>query len=425
MLILAKFEMQLIEELRWLRSPEGLSVWEELVALQEKERLKSLPLQVKLPDRRRHFLMEQLSYARLAREKFPNPEYWFWTKRLLEQASDYWCALETAADFPDQSKVLDICSGAGADAVALARRCAQVIAVDQDPIACNLTELNAARNHVYVVTKCCPAESLTLEDSPYVHLDPDRRSTGARVSALREFQPSWETISTFLNQCQGLSMKVAPATTPAELPNPPSVVRFLSRNRSVRQQRWIWGLDRWPQDSLVISACLRNEWHHEIFPMSAYGRIKSGDYTHSRDVIQDSVTEFIADYEPAIRAANCSLAMAQRLGCQLLHQEGGYLLRSQPIEHPMLRWFRVVEVLPLDRKKLIAYCRKFPARQWEFKSRGVEVNLQELSRSIPTSADEDRVRTILFAKVENRHRAIIADPLASDILNVTSLPTSN
>jgi hypothetical protein len=79
----------------------------------------------------------------------------------------------------------------------------------------------------------------------------------------------------------------------------------------------------------------------------------------------------------------------------------------------------------LDRKKLIAYCRKFPARQWEFKSRGVEVNLQELSRSIPTSADEDRVRTILFAKVENRHRAIIADPLASDILNATSLPTSN
>jgi hypothetical protein len=148
--------------------------------------------------------------------------------------------------------------------------------------------------------------------------------------------------------------------------------------------------------------------------MSAYGRIKSGGYTDSRDAIQDSISDFIADYEPAIRAANCSLAMAQRLGCQMLHQEGGYFLRSQPTEHPMLRWFRVLEVLPLDRKKLIAYCRKFPARDWELKSRGVEINLQELRRSIPTSSDEERSRTILFAKVENRHRAIIAEPLVTE-----------
>ncbi len=80
---------------------------------------------------------------------------------------------------------------------------------------------------------------------------------------------------------------------------------------------------------------------------------------------------------PVVRAAKLSLVFASSLGCQVLQQEGGYLVSQTANVHPFVKWYRVLEVLPQDRKKLVAYARSHPCRLWTLKSRGVEVDLDD------------------------------------------------
>ncbi len=107
---------------------------------------------------------------------------WRWTRILLEQSSDYWCAQETALDFPNGIPVVDVCCGAGADSIALS--CGRsVTSVDLDPVAAQLTDLNSVLHQCSLTVQCKDANDLALPEDAYLHIDPDRRQGGGRVTS--------------------------------------------------------------------------------------------------------------------------------------------------------------------------------------------------------------------------------------------------
>ena len=79
--------------------------------------------------------------------------------------------------------------------------------------------------------------------------------------------------------------------------------------------------------------------------------------------------------------------------------------------HPFLRWFRVFDVLPADRKKLRAYTREYPVRSWELKSRNVDVDLDALRKDLIVNQDAEAQRTLLMTRIGERYVAIIAEPI--------------
>lgn len=75
----------------------------------------------------------------------------------------------------------------------------------------------------------------------------------------------------------------------------------------------------------------------------------------------------------------------------------------------MLRWFRVHEILPLDRKKLKAYTRSVDTKRWELKSRNIDIDLVKLQRELITNKSASEVRWLLLTKIGHKHVAIAAE----------------
>jgi SAM-dependent methyltransferase len=394
----------------WLASEQAIHIWERLHSTGDGlEALASEPvIELASPvDRKRlaSLLKEQWELSHVAKTKFPNHESWFWTRTLLEQSSDAWCAAETAQDFPTNTSIVDVCCGAGADTLALAACGNAVLAIDQSPISVSLLKANAKLQGQRVEVRCESAEELQLQSLEYLHIDPDRRTTGKRITAIEGLRPSWAVVRSLIASSTGASIKVAPATDWNELDDAPDVVRFLSRERSVRQQRWLWRLDRWPKGSIVVSVHTRGAWVHEVFDQ--------GDQNSPLEAQSNAKDPgiYVADYDPAIRAARVSHVFASRIGCKMLDSAGGYFTADECVPHGIVRWFRVLDVLSMDSKKLRAYARSASVGAWELKSRGVTVDLDKVRKELPTAPDSSKSCTLLFSKISGRPRVIATEPI--------------
>lgn len=428
--------MSQVQDFRWLDSQEANTHWLSLLnspttsAATHLKRLRSL-----LPANRAALLLEQYELHSLSRRKVSNPNDWFWTRQLLEQSSDEETATESAFDFPQGSIVQDICCGAGADSIAMAKRGYRVNAYDRCGIACQLTRRNATAHNVSIEVTEESAEAILIDPESYIHIDPDRRPEGRRTSSLEFLSPGWPIIHGLLKQSLGMSLKLAPGMrvdfnrlrSQDLLDQTPESIRFLSKDGTVRQQRWYWGIERWPSHSITasmslnepamrranqfsadqITSCSRNaysqgDWFHESFSDLEQQRAKM-----DRSIVQDSLRGFIADYDPSIRAAELAPPFASRYGWHLIGLESGYLTANEPVIHPLVRWFEVIESLPLDRKQLKAFARSAKPRSWELKSRSIDVDLEAIRKSLDVDLGSESRLAVLFTKVGEHHRAIV------------------
>lgn len=425
-----------VEDYRWLSTMEAQKIWQSLIAdptTQPDALLKRL--RSHLPTNHASLLVEQFELLGLAKRKVEQPHQWFWTRQLLEQSSDFETAADTALDFQPGNRVWDICCGAGADSVALANRGLTVQAVDRCPIACELTRHNARSHGLAINVFDRAAEQTEIDPESYVHIDPDRRADGTRSSSLDRLSPGWDTIVRLLGRCRGMSLKLAPGTRvdlnglAQRVERPPESVRFLAKDGSVRQQRWYWGLERWPAGSITASMHLNEPstrraeqfaashanakshntttshgWFHETFLTGEVHSMTSYN-------LASSPSAYVADYDPSLRAAELSSSFAKRYGWRLIDSSSGYLTSNEASVHPMVRWFRVEEVLPLDNKRIKSFARAANVRTWELKSRGLEVDLNALRKVLPMEKKSEESMTILCTKLGSHHRAIFCKEL--------------
>jgi hypothetical protein len=410
--------MNALDDYRWLTSPDGLVAWKECASLERFPALSQLRRSSRCTDSQARLLADQWQWAqRSGRKKFVHPERWLWTQRLLEQSSDEATSRETSRDFPEECRIVDGCCGAGADSIACSDAQRHVLALDRDEIACMLAEANARLNGLELQVQCCEIESHLASRDDYWHLDPDRRAVGSRTIDPDCMSPNWSAIAAKIAGCRGASLKLAPGYRhgpdfPWAEAGPPHAMRWLSADGSVRQQRWYWRLERWPQGARIVSVEARSgEWVHEIFD-EVEARQASEMLAWNQSL---KVGAYLADQDPGLRAAGLSAALAARCNLQLLGGAMGYYHAEQAVPHPMLQWFRLLEVLPMDAKKIRSLARKMAVRTWELKSRGVDIDLQKIHHSLPTDPQSSEHRTILFTRIEKRHIALFAERMADHV----------
>ncbi len=130
--------------------------------------------------------------------------------------------------------------------------------------------------------------------------------------------------------------------------------------------------------------------------------------------IQDAsrlTSGFIADQDPVVRAAGVADQLAERVQAVCVGDRNGYFLSPHPIQHPMLHWFRILEVLAMDTKKIRAMARGAKACHWELKSRGVDIDLVAMQRQLHLDPASDQRRTLLFTRLGKKRVAIVAQRL--------------
>lgn len=422
-----------VHDYSWLDSPESQRHWQAMAqdpSVPASVILKQLRHSLTIPQA--SLLLEQYELLNASRKKVANPVDWFWTRQLLEQSSDEETASEAAMDFPGEALVHDICCGAGADSIAIARRGISVSASDRSSIACYLTRRNALSHKLNIDVTEASAEECEIDPSGYVHIDPDRRSDGRRFSNLESLSPSWEAVRKISENCLGMSLKLAPgmrldSSTKAQMDRPPESIRFLSKEGSVRQQRWYWGIERWPRNSITLSLYLNEpafqravHFHSKKLATNSLDPVKHRGWFHESflesecqvrrvgsSVVVNALHHYIADYDPSVRAAELSPQFASRYGWQLLSSNSGYITSKDRMVHPMVRWFEVIENLPLDRRQLKAFAKNVKTRSWELKSRGIDLDLEQVRKGLPTDRSSTTQTTILFTKIGEQHRAIV------------------
>jgi hypothetical protein len=329
---------------------------------------------------------------RPAAGKFSRAERMWFDRVGLEQATAELVARHKAARFPAGEKVWDLCSGIGSDAVALAGR-GPVIAVDNRPASCLRTLWNS---EVYGVAeavelRCEDAESIVVSND-FVHIDPDRRSTGSqRANRLEEYHPGLEYLQRLAETCRGGAIKVGPASNfGGKFPR--TEIELVSLHGECKEATVWFGELAGPHPcrATVLPAGAALAGH----PLSS-----SADIT--------PLQSFLFDPDPAVVRSGLVDLCAKELSLNRLDAAEEYLTGDRPVESPFVTPFRVLAELPNNERELRRFLRTANGGRYEIKCRHVPVHAEELRRRLPH--DGDRPLTIFLARLAGKARFVVAE----------------
>jgi hypothetical protein len=394
-----------VDDYRWLVS-EAAAPWlaiarAELAPGELAEVARVSRLRRELSPERAHLVVEQAELRRRAREKFSLADQMYFTRKGLEQATDEQVAAYKASRFPQGESIADLCCGIGGDLLAFASRAAAT-GIDRDAVMAILARANAAA-HGHDEERCNVAAQDVSESgvgSGCWHCDPDRRAGGRRTTRGELFEPPLDVIDRLLSHNNRAAIKLAPATeTPSAWARAAELEWISSRGECRQQVAWFGALARQPgrRSATVISGSAEIRTvvgePSDVLPLAT----SVGKYTYEPDV--------------AILAAKLVGELCRQHSLSAVSAGIAYLTSDERVSELSLATFEVMDVLPLDRKQLRAYCREHRLGRLEIKKRGVDVNPERLRKEIV--ADGDGEATMILTPVSGKTRALITRRLSA------------
>ncbi len=397
--------LELLKDVRWLTS-EAAKPWLAQAAknLTNVMKLTQL-LRAELSPSRTHLVLEQADLRWRARKKFTHADEMFFARQGLEQATDEFVAGYKASRFPRDMSVTDLCCGIGGDWLALAAR-GPTVGVDQDPIIAHLAASNATALGISLsdATKFQVGDvaQFSVADFAAWHIDPDRRPQGKRTTRVELYSPGPEVLSRFLHDSPNGAIKLAPA---AELPDEwkhAAESEWISRDGECKQLvAWFGGLARSPGQH---AATLIASNDPTKFPRTVVGR------AHHDWTTAEKIGRYVYEVDAAVLAAKLPGVLAEEHGLLSIDSHAGYLSGDKLLSDAALTPFEVLEVMPLDRKRLKAALRERNVGRLEIKKRGLLDDLEKLRAELRTTGDEPA--TLMLTKFNGSATAIIARRIA-------------
>lgn len=423
----------------WLLSLEGESVLQTLQKQKIADELKRVTFlreKLGLTPRRAALVAEQANLRGRGREKFGDrAEMMFFTPVGLEQSTDRWIAEYKARRFPANLPLVDVCCGIGGDLMAYGAE-RNVLGVDLNPITAmiaraNLRLISSERDGLNeggefgkrgeserVDLKMTDSEIVSIsaeefatrylpEAFPCLHIDPDRRGEGVRVSQMTWFEPGQETVESLLAGRRYAAVKLAPGTkVPPSWLLKASELEWIGRNRECRQLVvWFCGVSN--SASLQYRATLIEA--HSSKVLGTFSG-ESGFPVEASEV----PGRFVFDPDPSILAADLTGALARRRQLKGLGPGSLYLTGDVPIvDDPFLSCFEIIQILPLDRKQITRAVREQEWSQIEIKKRGA-VPEPETVRSWLRFPKKGKKGVLILAQFSDRTCAILANRIKSE-----------
>ena len=340
---------------------------------------------------------------RRGRAKFDRADRMWFSTRGLEQATAEAVARHksqrfTAASEPDL--VVDLCSGIGGDALAIARS-ARVVAVDLDPAMAARTRWNAGVYEVDVQGLTTRAEELAIPPDALVHVDPDRRATADRkANAVADYVPGLEFLLNLTRSTRGGAIKLGPASDfAAHFGGPEFEVEVTSLGGECKEAT-IWFGDRATPGIRRRATSL---------PSGATWTDRDGDggSSSANPVAVGSLDRWVYDPDPALIRAGLLDGFARAQGCHRIEAGVDLLTGSGRAESPLVSSFEVVAEFPLDVKTLRREVATRGLGPLEIKTRGLATR-PEAYRAQLRPEGPNPATWILLASRTGPGRAILA-----------------
>jgi hypothetical protein len=389
-----------LADYEWLTGDEAADLLGDLAGRAEAVHTTIARLRKTLSASRASLVVEQVALRQRARAKFRFADRMFFTRLGLEQATDEWVATYKARRFAavaNRGPIAEFCCGIGGDLLSLGR-VGQAVGVDRDPIAACFAAANAraAGLNDRVTLQACEIGSLNAGDFAAWHIDPDRRPTGKRTTALEWSSPSLEVIERLLATSPNAAIKLAPAAD-----SPPTLaerceLEWISRDRQCRQ--------------LVA-------WHGALaaHPGQCRATVLARDGTVLRTIVGQRnqpliyaplLDQYLFEPDAAVLAAHLPGAIAAEHSLATISPGIAYLTGPRPIDDPALTPFEVDEVLPLDVRKIAARLRERQIGTLEIKKRGVDHEPVAVRKQLQLHGENTAV--LFLTKIAGKHAAILA-----------------
>ncbi len=312
-------------------------------------------------------IMEQSQLRIRARVKFTLADQMFLTRRGLEQATGENLARYKAARFAGLSTVVDVCCGIGGDLIPLIGRSAaqSTIGIDSHPLTTLFARHNAGLIDVLpnqsVQVSQIEFEKFDFSDCDGIHCDPDRRVTERTVVGAR-FSPPLGEVFRRIGARKNLAVKVAPAT-PISADVPVEVQREWIGDRRECKQQIIWHGSHFSSPGFRTATYIEADSVHQL-------SISEEDLGITIE-ISNRIQRYLYEPHPSVLAAGLTNALAVQSNTMRMAVDVDYLTSTQPIEHPLLTRFEVVELFSMDLRRTVEFLKKREIGSVEIKKRGV------------------------------------------------------
>lgn len=379
---------------KWLTSHEAAS-WFAWLADVDPAAISTVSrLRKELAAEQAQALLRQRDLRRRGAKKFAMAGQMFFTDVGLQQSTDEQVSAYKASRFPAGEPLADLCCGIGGDLIALAKQGATT-AVDASAEHLCFAEANVSVHGAKLADACCGlAEDTPLESFAAWHIDPDRRHDNRRTIRLESFQPSLEHLEEMLRSNRNAALKLAPASSIPDSWQEEGTCEWISNHRECKQLV-VWLGDLSVGHSRRRATRVGSDGQadcYEALPAEISSAAEVGNY--------------LFDPDPALVASGLVDSLACDLNLARVSAQSHYLTSRQPVEHPLLQCFEVINQEKIDTKRLKKAIAQAEWGTLELKQRGLDLKLEALRKQLkPRAAGEG---TILFTPTTEGNRAILA-----------------
>lgn len=342
-------------------------------------------------------LVTQLRLRHRAIAKFGEfAQQMLFTEAGLEQASRLAVAAWHANRFKAHgiTSVADLGCGIGADSLAFASLGLEVVAVEKDPETASLAAYNLAAFESAKV-EIADAESIEPKTQA-LWFDPARRALDTKFESRQmlspaDFSPNLDFVFEKA-RTKPTGVKLGPAF-PHELIPEDCEAQWVSHSGDlVELTLWFGELAKPGRSALMLG-----ETSHEF-------RSQEVELAPT-----DELGAFVYEPDSSLIRSGLMGNLANQLGLWSLSPGIAYLSSSEQVTSPWLKCYRLIDVLPLDEKRLASWCREHDIGVVEIKKRGVDVTPEQLRPKLKLKGAG--AVTMILTKVGGARKALICEPI--------------
>ncbi len=341
-----------------------------------------------------------------ARAKFARADNLYFTREALEQASSEAVASYRATRFVGFARVLDLCCGIGADAIAMAAAGCRVEAIDSDPLRLAMAEANAAACGVAdrIQFHCGDILSMPLPPADAAFVDPSRRAGDRRFLDPDRYQPPLGEVVTRFPRGFPLAAKIAPGVARGDLERFDAGAEFISSRGELKEcVLWFGPLatSRWKATLLPGPHSLESD-RPEPPPLPA------------------ELREYLFDPDPAVIRANLLGLLAEKLEAAPIEAGVALLSGDRALASPFAECYRVEHAAPFQIGRLHEELRTRNVGRVTILKRAVPIDVNEVSRKLKLAGGEHR--HLILTRARGRTVAIIAVTVSLPVQERPSVP---
>ena len=342
-------------------------------------------------------LVTQLRLRFRAKSKFGEfATQMLFTEAGLEQASRLAVAAHHADRFLKHgiTSVTDLGCGIGADSLAFATMGLRVVSVEKDPETAALAAFNLA-----------PFENAKVElgdaqefnpDTQALWFDPARRNLETKTESRQmvspsDFSPDLDWVFSQA-RLKPTGVKLGPAFPHELIPEDCEAQWVSHQGDLVELSLWFGTLGKSGRSALMLG-----ETSHQL----------SAEEVELAPV--GELSAYLFEPDPSLIRSGLMGNLANQLGLWSISPGIAYLSGSEVVSSPWLKTYEVLDVLPLDEKRLAAWCRDNDIGIVEIKKRGVDITPEALRPKLKLKGAG--AVTMVLTKVGDARRALICRPI--------------